>query len=920
MDSDEEWQNYNIEAEEVYSPVDDHCTKVAQFVTEHRMQLKEIEKAIASDIRQPGNHGAEPIFIHLQPHEKIELLDLVKTDNEGFDKVVTVLAHVCDEIEQLKMEAQEELYPGIAVFGDTPDAKDEDDSVRLRNGKAEQFMGTSLKFFQRVSNFAERCNELVVNLVQQLASLWQQNFATNFINVRLVQVVESISDVLQVLITLDHVMQGNECIGKCWAYFYKMMDMIRTDREEYSVSDIQLKKMNRMLHHLKEVVFAGRMLEECIEQDFEDSEGALNSVVPNIRNNKVFRGRFIACFESLLNDKMGMVGRNRELFERREIVGLYGTFALLHKLRPAGAKPDEKLFATMWGLQKRIPVVTVYGKAVWYPGDFLTTYFNVNQMRSLNPKPQDVDRLRREYLANQKANFGATVEGLHMEVSKWMVETEALVQTALPANRQLSPETLRHQSRVLHRGIVLANSVNTEVTTLINLHLSLNVGMSKKLFAGILTCFEMVKGIEAFYKRKEPVYAETVPLIAKVYQEDLAQIIQPMSTTLQARFSDPKERSKIADVKAACDLTVRLIRGCESLSATRAVVIELCANVIMSEKLKQSDMERLTFILWQLNAQCDYQYKLRLACSTSYLYWHRAFLPFFFESIYSAPIHAPQLQYVINSYADGRIVCQSKPHLAEDDHSLEDAYEEELHKSLQTSIVEPLCRDIDSNLRLRIHSVHLDHMRSPNPRDNPRFNARRHFLTLPSLRVFKHSISLKRQVEHYLDRTFYNLTTVALHDWKTYGEMSNLAKEVYGLDLNENHLPIGTLDQGLDILQVMRNIDVFVERYLYNLNEQVFVERSPERGARHLNSINIHSISGSIRSHGPGIMNTTVNFVYQFLSQKFFIFSQFLADKYIKSHLSRERRWYVFPTRVACRMCCVFMLYPFLRSWCEHGG
>ncbi len=59
------------------------------------------------------------------------------------------------------------------------------------------------------------------------------------------------------------------------------------------------------------------------------------------------------------------------------------------------------------------------------------------------------------------------------------------------------------------------------------------------------------------------------------------------------------------------------------------------------------------------------------------------------------------------------------------------------------------------------------------------------------------------------------------------------------------------------------------------------MERSPERGARHLNSINIHSISASIRSHGPGIMNTTVNFVYQFLGKKFFIFSQFLADKYV---------------------------------------
>ena len=892
MDADEDWHNYDIQPESVYSPVDDHCEKVALFMTEHRTQLQDIEKAIASDIRRPGNHGAEPIFLHLQPHEKIELLDLVRTDNEQFDKIITVLAHVCDEIEQLKMRAQEELYPAIAVFGDTPDGKDEDDSFRLRGGRAEKFMGTSLQFFQRVSNFAERCNELVVNLIQQLGSVWQQNFRTNFINVPLTQVIKSISDVLGILITLDQVIKGNECIGKYWNHFFKMIDMIRTDREEYDVSDGQLNKMNKMLHHLKEVVFMGRMLEECIEQDFEDSEGVLNAVVPNIRNNKVFRTRFIACFNSLVQEKADLVGSNRELFERRDIVGLYGTLALLHKLKPASKGPNEKLFMTMWSLQKRIPCVTVYGKAIFFPGDFLSTYFNVNQFRSLNPKPQEMDRLRKEYLANQKANFAQTVRGLHMEVSKWMIETETLVRTEVPSNHQLSPDILRRQSRALHRGLVLANSVNTEVTTLINLHLALEVGMSKKLFRGILTCFEIVKGIEAFYKRKEPVYAETLSLIAKVYQNDVTQLIQPMMTTLQARRSDAKARPKIMDVLAACDLMVRLLQSCESLSPTRAVVIELCSNVITSEKLKQSDVQRLKFLLWQLNTQVDYQYKLRIACSTSYLYWHRAFLPFFFESIYAAPIHAPQLQYVINSYADGRMICQNKPHLPEDDESLENGYEDELYKSLLSAIVEPLCRDIDSNLRLRIHSVHLDHMRSPNPRENPRFNARRHFLALPPLRVFKRSVSLKRQVEHYLDRTFYNLTTVALHDWKTYGEMSNLAKEVYGLDLNENHLPIGTLDQGLDILQVMRNIDVFVERYLYNLNEQVFVERSPERGARHLNSINIHSISGSIRSHGPGIMNTTVNFVYQFLSQKFFIFSQFLADKYIKSHLSRERRWY----------------------------
>lgn len=48
---------------------------------------------------------------------------------------------------------------------------------------------------------------------------------------------------------------------------------------------------------------------------------------------------------------------------------------------------------------------------------------------------------------------------------------------------------------------------------------------------------------------------------------------------------------------------------------------------------------------------------------------------------------------------------------------------------------------------------------------------------------------------HYLDKTFYNLTTVALHDWATYSEMRNLATERYGLTMTEAHLPSQTLEQ-----------------------------------------------------------------------------------------------------------------------------
>jgi WASH complex subunit 7 len=110
--------------------------------------------------------------------------------------------------------------------------------------------------------------------------------------------------------------------------------------------------------------------------------------------------------------------------------------------------------------------------------------------------------------------------------------------------------------------------------------------------------------------------------------------------------------------------------------------------------------------------------------------------------------------------------------------------------------------------------------------------------------------------------------------------------------LMDNYLPMGSLEMGLDVLQIMRNIHIFVSRFTYNMNMQQFVEYRPDKSSKHLNTIKIQSIAASIRQHGLGVLNTTVNFTYQFLSSKFHIFSQFLFDDYIRAHLSREHRWF----------------------------
>ena len=68
----------------------------------------------------------------------------------------------------------------------------------------------------------------------------------------------------------------------------------------------------------------------------------------------------------------------------------------------------------------------------------------------------------------------------------------------------------------------------------------------------------------------------------------------------------------------------------------------------------------------------------------------------------------------------------------------------------------------------------------------------------------------------------------------------------------DSYLPMGSLDQGLDILQIMRNIHIFVSRFSYNMNMQQFIEYKSDKNSKHLCTIRIQGIAASIRQHGLG--------------------------------------------------------------------
>ena len=204
---------------------------------------------------------------------------------------------------------------------------------------------------------------------------------------------------------------------------------------------------------------------------------------------------------------------------------------------------------------------------------------------------------------------------------------------------------------------------------------------------------------------------------------------------------------------------------------------------------------------------------IQQACDCSFLYFNQELFPVFLDDLLQQgdAVGIPRLQLTISAFSDPeRHLLKCTPHLETKQgpafNSYVEAYQSFLmDENLKEKMIQPICIEIENDLRISVHSRHLDASNTDNPKTN-KMRKWRSFLEMPPLQVCGIGVNVMTIVKEYLERSFYNLTTVKLHDNITYTEMRFLAKEKYGIDLNDNHLPMGSLEQGVDILNIIMNI------------------------------------------------------------------------------------------------------------------
>lgn len=349
---------------------------------------------------------------------------------------------------------------------------------------------------------------------------------------------------------------------------------------------------------------------------------------------------------------------------------------------------------------------------------------------------------------------------------------------------------------------------------------------------------------------------------------------------------------KIDEFKSDFLASVKIILNNLNFSSSkiRLIVNELCLDLVRNKNLvKSKELDDLKFNFWRLSLIQNMEKEIKSICDCGFFFWFRDLFQEFCNCYYKHLGSLSNFYFLSFAISDTSEPLFNVLHL-EDNTQLMKKYKSDTVKLISEELFLKIARDIENDLRLHVHSVLISNLNINNNNllKNSDFSE---VLKMRNIKIFEESLNLRLYVQEYLNKMFYDMTTINLNDWKTYQQMRSLAKSKYGLYLHNVDIPSQTLEQGVDILYILRNISYFVQNYYYNLHSQIFIEVTKENN--YLTVIGMQQILNSLNTHGIGIVNSIVNKIYQFLLSKLKIICNVINDEYIKSSLVIEKRFWI---------------------------
>ncbi|XP_044764720.1 WASH complex subunit 4 isoform X2 [Coccinella septempunctata] len=772
----------------------------------------------------------ELITLETKCNENVSILNLVNSDNKLLAKMLASLASICYEM-SLIIEEAEEMYQHFVHLEVTNQFTYEKPTLNF----IQKFFGK----LQKTSSIVFRSQHVIQLLLSQLNSLVGNGFYSSNSGSNFSESIDHLADLLVCLIVIENLLDS-PMIRQYFGHYLIIVKNLMHDHRKFSFSTDQLKFLERNIQDVQNMLLTGNIF-----QDITSYCASTCICFPGVASE--FAAHITEILNELDHDEDSILFTQLWLQANALIAfycSLYGDI-------------EKKLAKKLLEVNRKRNFCTLAGKRIWYSDEFLLKQV---PMFAKYISAQNLS-MRINTLNSKNLNIMKESHALALQASLCMMNLERVINQDMTA---VDLKNIHEATEIIIEAMKIVKKTNELIKWILGLHALHNVPIGKSPLLAFCRLIEILKCFQLLLTKN--LMPQTY-LIMLLSQHLTYKALSLVLTAKKNLTQDKSYKQKQLDVISGLSICEQAIKGPNTRDRLLIAKLALSASGISKDTSQE-----IKYVINRLQLINSIPSLFSETLNCSFLYEHlESLIPTYFSKLLENKADLSRFYLMVAAFDD----CSS----------LNKGAVDTIEEFIKQNFLDPLIQNVETNLRLQTH-LHLV-LPPSDPFSNYIFF---NFSTAAPIKLQNNLCSTKNETEHYLSTMFYNLTTVVLHDWQTYGEMRRLASLQYNLETIEDNLPMQRIEQGLDVLEIMRNINVFVSKYLYNLNSQVFVEEKSTN--KHLNTINISHIANSIRTHGVGIMNTTVNFTYQFLQKKFFIFSQFMFDEQIKSRLLKDLKYF----------------------------
>uniref|UniRef100_A0A7I4Y9C4 WASH-7_N domain-containing protein n=1 Tax=Haemonchus contortus TaxID=6289 RepID=A0A7I4Y9C4_HAECO len=764
------------------------------------------------------------------------------------DGCTTILADVLNEVAEIRNEAAEKIFPPLLLYeSDVSDSADQCHAVRD--------MAAFLPVLLDLSRFLARTSSVFRNLLFQIRGFHglESKDLPEASDRNLFRAWFGLGELLTILLQTDKIIECRPAIRNDWNSYSRAIGTAQHNPAQFGVTFDEIRPLISTIATIDCQVMAGNGLRNCYEQSYGELD-----------EDKKFAARMRVAIIEIYNQWEKAADSDMpDKYRLMVIVSLF-VFHQLHF-----ALNDNKLGRIIWKSHKKIMAFHMIGDILWIPCEFLMrevpAIVNAVDMKSV----QLVKHVRETLMAEQSDAMLEEATSYVPAAEDWQTKMRAEVRRQEPRDAAASLAVVE----LILKGARIADVMCSLLRIVLNSYTG-PIRMSKTKAYKMFNIIENIKAISHTFAESRRMLLECCQMACLQWRCHSLALIDRVR--LSARESGDIHRA------AAFQIAIQCLLGTES--RCRLCVCGVALEIAQyKDSMRKVDSAQLDALISRLDTFCKIDSIIERVANCSFLLFHRDLIGIYWDTVLDRTPTRQSIMYFAMAVSD----CIRYVKKSQSDIQLEH-FRREMFELIKKGFLYPLCAAIENDLRILSHQ-HL----VIDERDKPteeQLEFYKEILTDPEVRLHGEVLNISEFVSCYLQKTFYDLTAVTLHDRHAYSRMATLAEQRYGLSLIDGMLPNCSIGQSLDVVKVMRSLGEFVSNFNYCLNQQLFIEKmSPNRTLRVLTA---EHMADSMRTQGLGVLNTSVNITYQLLRSKFGIFNQFLRDEHIHAQLQKDIRYF----------------------------